>query len=301
MPAGLSSRLSDQRRTRYVSHNSRRQRHVLEQARSIEIDRVVYTSSIVTIGYSSDRNMILDETSSALIPASKYHIAKWHAERLALDFSTQTGLPVVVVNPSSIVGPLDFRLTPSNAPIQRCIDRGLPIFFRGGLTVAHAQDVARGHFLAMERGTPGQRYILGGDQITIQDYFKLISELCGRRAPILELPQWMLQALGYGFSLLQRINRSPVPFYAQPSEALLVQVRLVQQRKGTGRSGLLMASHPRGGSKLHRVGSRMRCNLTSLALGVELFHNCSGFCLQNINDFKTPSIRSKNVVDNHGV
>jgi nucleoside-diphosphate-sugar epimerase len=117
--------------------------------------------------------------------------------------------------------PLDFRVTPSNAPIQRCIDRGLPVFFRGGLTIAHAQDVARGHLLAMEKGIPGQRYILGGDHITIQDYFKLISELCGRRAPILELPQWLMLALGYGFSLLQQINRSQVPFtYDQAKHSL---------------------------------------------------------------------------------
>jgi dihydroflavonol-4-reductase len=194
---------------------------VLEQARSIDVERVVYTSSIVTIGYSSDPGIVLDETSSALTPASKYHIAKWHAERLALDFSEQTGLPVIVVNPSTIVGPLDFRVTPSNAPIQRCLERGLPIYFRGGLTVAHAQDVARGHLLAMEKGIPGERYILGGDHMTIRDYFKLISELCGRRGPRVALAQWMMMALGCGFSVLQQISRSPVPFtYSQAKYSL---------------------------------------------------------------------------------
>jgi dihydroflavonol-4-reductase len=196
-------------------------RHVLEQALSIGVERVVYTSSIVTIGYTSSPAIILDERSNALTPASKYHVAKWHAERLALDFSTQSGLPVIVVNPSAIVGPLDFRVTPSDAPIQRCLDRGLPVFFRGGLTVAHAQDVARGHLLAMEKGIPGQRYILGGDNITIQDYFGLISELCGRRGPTLGLPQWIMLGLGCGFSLLQWINRSRVPFtYDQAKHSL---------------------------------------------------------------------------------
>jgi dihydroflavonol-4-reductase len=73
----------------------------------------------------------------------------------------------------------------------------------------------------MEKGVPGQRYILGGDHITIQDYFRLISELCGRRAPILELPQSLMLALGYGFGLLQRINRSQVPFtYSQVKHSL---------------------------------------------------------------------------------
>jgi dihydroflavonol-4-reductase len=196
-------------------------RHVLEQALSIGIQRVVYTSSIVTIGYSSIPSLILDETSNVLTPASKYHVAKWHAERLAINFSVQTGLPVVVVNPSTVVGPLDFRVTQSNAPIQRCLDGGLPIFFRGGLTVAHAQDVARGHLLAMEKGIAGQRYILGGDHITIQDYFGIICELCGRRAPWLAVPQPIMVALGSGFSLLQRFNRSSAPFtYSQAKYSL---------------------------------------------------------------------------------
>jgi dihydroflavonol-4-reductase len=186
-------------------------RQVLEQAVSLGVESVVYTSSTVTIGYSSN-GVELDERSAILTPASSYHIAKWHAERLALDFSKQTGLRLIVVNPSPIVGPLDFRVTPSNAPIQQCLDRGLPAFFRGGVTVSHAQDVARGHILAMEKGISGQRYILGGDRITIRDYFGLISELCERRPPMLALPTWMMLGLGFCFSLLERSKRSRVPF-----------------------------------------------------------------------------------------
>jgi dihydroflavonol-4-reductase len=195
-------------------------RHVLEQAVSASVEKVIYTSSTVTIGYSSN-GTVLDETSSALTPASKYHSAKWHSEQLALEFSQQAGLPLVVVNPSPIVGPLDFRVTPSNSPIQQCLERGLPAFFRGGLTVAHVQDVARGHVLAMEKGMTGQRYILGGDHITIRDYFALISDLCGRRPPFIYLPTWIMLVVGFGFSLRSKMNCSRVPFtYRQAKYSL---------------------------------------------------------------------------------
>lgn len=118
-------------------------RHVLEQACRLGLEKVVYTSSIVTVGYSTNPATVLDEDSSQLTPATAYHVAKWHAERYVLDFAKSGRLPVVVVNPATIIGPLDYRVTPSNQPIQRCLDKGLPFSFDSGLTVVHAQDVAR--------------------------------------------------------------------------------------------------------------------------------------------------------------
>ncbi len=187
-------------------------KNVLECALRCGILKVVYTSSIVTVGYSSDPHVILDESCSQLTPASPYHIAKFHAEKTALDFSQKTGLPVVVVNPTTVIGSLDYRVTPSNLPIRQCLDRGLPFVFDSGLTLVHAEDVARGHLLAMKRGIAGQRYILGGDRMTLPEYFKLICRLCGRPKPFMKIPRFSLLMAGAVFSALQRVGVKKVPF-----------------------------------------------------------------------------------------
>ncbi len=137
-------------------------RNVLEACRNGRVRRLVYTSSIVTVGYSSSPDIILDEATNQRTDATTYHSAKWLAEREVLAFAATQGLTIVVVNPATIVGSLDYRVTPSNAVIQRCLDRGLRLAVPGGVTVAHVEDVARGLVLAMQRGRPGERYILGG-------------------------------------------------------------------------------------------------------------------------------------------
>jgi len=187
-------------------------RRVLESASVAGVERVVYTSSTVTVGYSQDSGRLLDETSNDLTPASPYHIAKWHAEKLVLAYALQTGLPVVVVNPSYIIGPLDYRGTSSTEPIRRCVTgRMLPIF-PGGVTLVHAQDVARGHIQAMQRGTPGQRYILGGEAVQIADYVRMAAEACGKPPPRLLVPRPAMLMAGAGLSALSMLTRINPPF-----------------------------------------------------------------------------------------
>jgi dihydroflavonol-4-reductase len=183
--------------------------NVLRAAETEGVERLVYTSSVVTVGYSDDPAVVLDEASNQFTPATPYHTAKWKAEKHALEDSR---VPVVVVNPATIVGPLDHRVTPSNAPIAQGVRRGLPVSFASGVTIVHAEDVARGHLLAMTAGRPGQRYILGGDRLTIPDYFRLICELSGRRGPTLRLPRWVMLSLGLGFSCLSKLGKRGVPF-----------------------------------------------------------------------------------------
>jgi dihydroflavonol-4-reductase len=189
--------------------------NALEAARTAGAERIVYTSSIVTVGYSADPATVLDERSAVCTPATPYHTAKWEAERAVLEFTRATGLPVVVVNPATIIGPLDYRVTPSTAPLARCLNRGLPVAPAGGVTVAHAEDVARGHLLAMRHGRPGERYILGGERITLRDYFRTICWACDRAPPRVTLPRTATCLLGLGFSLLKRLTGRPVPFTAR--------------------------------------------------------------------------------------
>ncbi len=97
---------------------------VLEAAAVASVERVVITSSTVTIGYS-DQPFALDENTTTHSSVTEYHTGKWQAEQYALEFARRGHLPVVVVNPAAIVGPLDYRITPSTAPIQRCLESGL--------------------------------------------------------------------------------------------------------------------------------------------------------------------------------
>ncbi len=187
-------------------------RCVLENAITASVERVVYTSSSVTIGYSREPGRLLDETSNNLTPASPYHIAKWHAEKLVLAYALQVGLPVVVVNPSHIIGPLGYRGTSSTEPIRRSVTGGTLAAFPGGVTLVHAQDVARGHILAMRHGRPGQRYILGGEPVSITDYVRMAAEACGRGPSCLSLPRWVMLAAGMGFSTLSMLTKANPPF-----------------------------------------------------------------------------------------
>jgi dihydroflavonol-4-reductase len=195
-------------------------RNALAAARAAGVERVVYTSSIVTVGYSARPSVVLDERTAACTPATPYHTAKWEAERAVLSFARGAGLPVVVVNPSTIIGSLDYRVTPSTAPLALCLRRGLPVAPAGGVTVAHAEDVARGHLLAMRHGRPGERYILGGDRVTLPDYFRTICRACGRTPPRLTLPRGATCVAGLGFSLLQWLTGRPVPFTARQARLL---------------------------------------------------------------------------------
>jgi dihydroflavonol-4-reductase len=196
------------------------------------VARLVYTSSIVTVGYSSSPDVILDEATNQRTDATTYHSAKWLAEREVLSFAATHGLPVVVVNPATIVGSLDYRVTPSNAVIQRCLDQGLRLAVPGGVTVTHAEDVARGLFLAMQRGRPGERYILGGDRVVLREYFSLIADECGRPRPVVDV------AAGRGHrkrSMLQHsgaIERPPDAFFVYTGPPAGREVRLVFERQG---------------------------------------------------------------------
>jgi dihydroflavonol-4-reductase len=188
--------------------------NVMREAARIGVRRVIYTSSTAAIGYSPNPATVLDETSNIPTNVSGYHQGKWQAEKIALDLANAANMEIVVVNPSMIVGTLDYRITPSTAPIQRCLDRGLPVAFTGGLTIAHVVDVATGHLRAATHGRSGERYILGGDRISVPDYFRLIATICGRPAPHLILPRPALLAAGVAFGALQMLGMRSVPFTA---------------------------------------------------------------------------------------
>ena len=170
--------------------------NALAAARSAGVRRVVFTSSVATIGlppggasdqWPGDETMPPD--ASHLI--GHYKQSKYRAERIALA-ANGDGLEVVVVNPCAPVGKWDVKPTPTGRiPLDFARGR-IPGYLNTGLNLVDVGDVAQGHILAMARGRPGERYILGHRNLTLREMFGMLAEITGRRAPRLRFPYWLI-------------------------------------------------------------------------------------------------------------
>ena len=125
-----------------------------------------------------------------------YKRSKFLAEQVALEFAPR-GLPLVVVNPSTPVGPWDWRPTPTGQMIVDFLKGRMPAYLETGLNLVHVQDVARGHLLAEAKGRAGEKYILGHENLSLSRIFKMLAEISGLPAPRVKLPYWPVLALAY--------------------------------------------------------------------------------------------------------
>ncbi|SPA18486.1 putative NAD-dependent epimerase/dehydratase [Cupriavidus taiwanensis] len=180
---------------------------VMEAAQRAGVERVVYTSSVATLRVAGAQAPV-DETA-AMRPheaIGAYKRSKVLAERVVEQRVAEHGLPAVIVNPSTPIGPRDVRPTPTGRIIVEAATGKIPAFVDTGLNLAHVDDVAHGHLLALERGRIGERYILGGQDVMLQQMLRDIAQLCGRRAPTLQLPRWPLYPLAYGAEAAARLT-----------------------------------------------------------------------------------------------
>ena len=180
-------------------------RTVMKAARTAGVERIVYTSSVATLalraaGEAADESMRLPEIEAV----GTYKRSKVIAERLVDALAAQDRLPAVIVNPSTPVGPRDIRPTPTGRIIVEAAAGRMPGFVDTGLNLVHVDDVASGHVAALERGTPGEHYILGGDNVMLAEMLSDIAQLVGRRAPRLKLPRGPLYPLAVGAQIIAR-------------------------------------------------------------------------------------------------
>jgi len=170
-------------------------RNLLEAARRAGVEQCVYTSTVGCIGMPKGR--LGDEQTPVTLEemAGPYKRSKFLAERVALEFAGE-GFPVVIVNPTAPVGDHDFKPTPTGKMIVDFVRGAMPAFLDTGLNVVDVRDVAEGHWLACERGRPGERYILGGENMTLQQIFIRLAEITGRTAPKLRIPYAVAYAAG---------------------------------------------------------------------------------------------------------
>ncbi len=170
-------------------------KNVLEAAWRHGVERCVYTSTVGCIGIPPDG--VGDEETPVGLDAmtGPYKRSKFEAEQVALGFARE-GFPVVIVNPTAPIGDHDFRPTPTGRIVVDFLRGAMPAFLDTGLNVVHAGDVAEGHFAACERGRPGERYILGGENLTLQQIFEKLAEVTGRKAPRMRIPYAVAYAAG---------------------------------------------------------------------------------------------------------
>lgn len=178
-------------------------RNLLEAALRADVERFVHTSSIGTIAPSADGAPVTEESPSSLeMMTGDYKRSKFLAEREAERY-TSRGLGVVIVNPTAPVGEGDFKPTPTGQIIKDFLEGRMPAYINTGLNLVDVRDVARGHWLAAERGRPGERYILGSENLTLRQILALASAGGERRPPRLRLPYfaaWVAGAFSTGWA-----------------------------------------------------------------------------------------------------
>ena len=170
-------------------------RSLLAAARKAGVERCVYTSTVGCIGMPKGELGSEDTPASLEEMQGHYKRSKYQAEQVALQFAGE-GFPVVIVNPTAPVGDHDFRPTPTGKIVVDFLRGAMPAYLDTGLNVVYVGDVAAGHLLACERGRVGERYILGGENLTLQQIFGKLEEVTGRAAPKMRIPYAVAYAAG---------------------------------------------------------------------------------------------------------
>jgi dihydroflavonol-4-reductase len=172
------------------------------------VERIVYTSSVATLKVTGSGASV-DETSPATAAQAVgvYKRSKVLAERAVERMIERDGLPAVIVNPSTPIGPRDVKPTPTGRIIVEAATGKIPAFVDTGLNLVHVDDVANGHFLALERGRIGERYILGGENLPLQQMLADIAGMVGRKPPTIALPRWPLYPIALGAEAVARFTK----------------------------------------------------------------------------------------------
>jgi dihydroflavonol-4-reductase len=166
-------------------------RNLLSACCEAGVEKVVYTSSVGTIGMRKDGQPADESTPVKLDDMiGHYKRSKFMAEQVANEFAA-SGLPVVIVNPTTPVGPGDIKPTPTGRIILEFIKNRMPAYVDTGLNLVGVEDVAKGRLLAEEKGKIGERYILGGENWSLEEILDALAHICGKHTPRFRIP-WIL-------------------------------------------------------------------------------------------------------------
>ena len=188
-------------------------KNLLMAAKECGVERIIYTSSVAVLG-----NLPGDLSANETTPVAfgdmvgPYKQSKFLAEQEVDNLIASHELDVVIVNPSTPIGPRDIRPTPTGKVIVEAASGRMPAYVNTGLNIVHVDDVAEGHLLAFEGGVVGQRYILGGENILFRDLLYLISKLTNNKAPRLRLPVNAILPFAFMAEIWARLGFCKEPF-----------------------------------------------------------------------------------------
>ena len=170
--------------------------NILETALDLGIEKVVYTSTVGCIGLSKDRTPTNENSPMDLSTLSNdYKLSKFQAEKIALKMHGK-GLSIVIVNPSTPIGPRDIKPTPTGKIVLDFLNGRMPAYMDTGLNLIDVTDCARGHILAEEKGKSGERYILGNKNMSLKEILLALEKITGIRAPTFKIPYWVAYSAG---------------------------------------------------------------------------------------------------------
>ncbi len=183
-------------------------KNAMEAALYAGIKRVVYTSSVATLGLKKDGTPADEETPVSISDMiGHYKRSKFLAEEHVRTMVNEGKIDAVIVNPSTPVGPRDIKPTPTGKMILEAAKGKMPAYVDTGLNIVHVDDVAIGHLLALEKGKSGRRYILGGQNMTLRQILEEIAEITGNPPPGIRLPHNLILPVAYLFEAISRITR----------------------------------------------------------------------------------------------
>lgn len=187
-------------------------RNLLRAAAEAGATRIVYTSSVAAVGYNADGTPGTENTIAAIDDMiGHYKRSKFLAEKEAMRLAVEDSVPVVTVNPAAPFGPRDIKPTPTGRIIVEFARGRMPAYVDTGLNVVHVDDVAAGHLLAWRTGEIGERYILGGDNMSLRDILEIVAGHLGRPPPCIRLPRLPLFPIAWCAELASRLTgREPM-------------------------------------------------------------------------------------------
>lgn len=172
-------------------------RAILEAARKNGVQRIVYTSSVATMGFTSNGHPADEDSPVSLADMiGHYKRSKFMAEQVAIE-AGRSGMHVVTVNPTTPVGEQDVKPTPTGRIVVDFLKRKFPAYVETGLNLVDARECARGHVMALEKGRPGERYILGGENLTLKQILDKLGKITGLPSPRVKLPYIFAFATGF--------------------------------------------------------------------------------------------------------
>lgn len=182
-------------------------RDLMLAAADANIDKIIYTSSVATLGANADGSLADENTPSSLENMiGHYKRSKYLAEQETMNLVVQKQLPIIIVNPSTPIGPRDIKPTPTGRIVLDTLRGKMPAYVNTGLNIVHVDDVAAGHIQAYKKGKIGERYILGGENMSLKELLLLIDKICGKKTKRVCLPQNFILPIVYCMELWATIS-----------------------------------------------------------------------------------------------